>query len=98
MPAPGGTVTLAITCVGLTTHTLFTSTSLVPKPTLTCPATKLVFAPVIATIDEMPAGSVAGVTDRICGWAAAGYVNVSGLPLCRNIEFWPSPLNTVRVD
>ena len=72
MAAPGGTVTLAITCVGLTTQMSFTRASVVPNPTLTWPATKLVFDALIVTIDEMPAGSVAGVTEEICGWAATG--------------------------
>src|ERR1700722_13872197 len=65
--APGGTVTLASTCVGLTTQTLFTRMSEVPKPTLTWPWTKLAFEAVMETIDEMPAGKVAGVTEVICG-------------------------------
>src|SRR5579864_5554106 len=65
--------TLTIACVGLSTHTRRTSTSLEPKPTVISPSAKLVFTPVMSIMARVPAGSTLGanVTLGAAGGAAA---------------------------
>src|SRR3954454_6921522 len=89
------TETFATACVGLNTHKRRTSTSCEPKPIVTWPSTKFIFAAVMSTIAVAPAGSAFGLIERICGAPAPGYVNVGGAALDRIVEFWPSLLYTV---
>src|ERR1017187_5191154 len=75
--ALGAVTTFATRWVGLSTQMPRTAASLVPKPTVTCPSTKLMLVAVTSTLDATPPGRVRG-TASIRGWADAGYAKVGG--------------------
>src|SRR5579872_2762364 len=68
--ALGAICTLASACVGLSTHTCRTSTSLEPSPTAVNPSTKCVLLPVMSIMAFAPAGSELGANVTLAATAA----------------------------
>ena len=85
---------LTSSLLGAVTQTRRTTMSLEPKPSATCPSTKLVLRPVISTIASVPAGKPPGLMEKLL--SVPSRVKERGLLPVRKSELCPSGLSATN--